>query len=70
MLKPIPTTHLKAADVDELTRTTRELMLQELVTLTESPAGQKSARAEVGEESHMATMNAAASEITSGKKDS
>lgn len=34
MLDPIPTTGLTTADVDELTRTTRELMLRELVTLT------------------------------------
>lgn len=34
VLDPIPTTGLTTADVDELTRTTRELMLRELVTLT------------------------------------
>ena len=52
VLKPIPTTHLKAADVDELTKTTRDLMLKELITLTESPLGQKAAKAEIsaGEE--------------------
>jgi lysophosphatidate acyltransferase len=31
---------LEAADVDELTRTTRELMLNELVTLTAKARGQ------------------------------
>lgn len=48
VLPPIPTTHLTAADVEELTRTTRESMLKELVTLTESPLGQKATRAYVG----------------------
>jgi hypothetical protein len=37
---------LTPADVDELTRTTREAMLKELVALTESPLGQKAAKAE------------------------
>ncbi|KAI1021506.1 hypothetical protein LB505_000244 [Fusarium chuoi] len=40
VLKPIPTKNLTAADVDELTRTTRELMLNELVTLTAKARGQ------------------------------
>ncbi|KAI1074696.1 acyltransferase-domain-containing protein [Whalleya microplaca] len=35
VLDPIPTTGLTAEDVDELTRSTRELMLKELVALTE-----------------------------------
>ncbi|KAK0629869.1 hypothetical protein B0T17DRAFT_201883 [Bombardia bombarda] len=35
VLDPIPTKGLTPADVDELTRTVRELMLKELVTLTE-----------------------------------
>ncbi|KAL2752837.1 hypothetical protein ACRALDRAFT_2113188 [Sodiomyces alcalophilus JCM 7366] len=39
VLDPIPTTGLTAADVDELTRTTRELMLKELVALTEKVQG-------------------------------
>lgn len=34
VLDPIPTTGLTSSDVDELTRTTRELMLKELVSLT------------------------------------
>lgn len=34
VLDPIPTTGLTAADVDELTRSTRELMLKELVALS------------------------------------
>ncbi|KAK8088718.1 acyltransferase [Apiospora hydei] len=34
VLDPIPTTGLTAADVDELTRSTREVMLQELVVLS------------------------------------
>ncbi|KAK0511726.1 hypothetical protein JMJ35_006299 [Cladonia borealis] len=52
VLKPIPTTHLKAADVDDLTKSTRDLMLKELITLTESPLGQKATKAEIspGEE--------------------
>ncbi|KAK3375421.1 hypothetical protein B0H63DRAFT_278834 [Podospora didyma] len=41
VLDPIPTTGLTAADVDELTRTTREVMLKELITLTEQARGQK-----------------------------
>jgi lysophosphatidate acyltransferase len=40
VLDPIPTTGLTAADVDELTRTTRELMLKELIALTERARGQ------------------------------
>jgi lysophosphatidate acyltransferase len=38
-LDPIPTKDLTSADVDELTRTTRELMLTELLTLTEKARG-------------------------------
>lgn len=47
VLKPISTQGLTAADVEELTRTTREKMLAELIALTETPLGQKAARAEV-----------------------
>lgn len=47
VLPPIPTAHLTAADVDELKRTTRELMLKELIALTESPMGQKATKAEI-----------------------
>lgn len=47
VLPPIPTAHLTAADVEELTRTTRETMLRELVKLTESPLGQKATKAYV-----------------------
>lgn len=39
MLDPIPTKGLTAADVDDLTRTTRELMLKELFTLTSEARG-------------------------------
>jgi len=39
VLDPIPTTGLTAADVDELTRTTREKMLHELVALSEKAQG-------------------------------
>jgi lysophosphatidate acyltransferase len=39
VLDPIPTTGLTAADVDELTRSTRELMLRELIALTEKARG-------------------------------
>lgn len=39
VLDPIPTTGLTTADVDELTRSTRELMLKELVTLTAQARG-------------------------------
>ncbi|KAL2181947.1 uncharacterized protein P884DRAFT_215612 [Thermothelomyces heterothallicus CBS 202.75] len=40
VLDPIPTTGLTAADVDELTRSTRNLMLNELYALTEKARGQ------------------------------
>lgn len=52
VLPPIPTAHLTAADVEELTRTTREKMLKELVALTQSPMGQKATKTyvEAGEE--------------------
>lgn len=65
VLPPIPTAHLTAADVDELTRTTREKMLDELVAITESPMGQKATKAnvEAGEENlaELATSHAMAS---------
>ncbi|KAI9815474.1 MAG: 1-acylglycerol-3-phosphate O-acyltransferase [Pycnora praestabilis] len=35
VLPPIPTAHLTSADVEDLTRDTRELMLEELAKLTE-----------------------------------
>ncbi len=47
VLPPIPTARLEAADVEDLTRTTRETMLTELVKLTESPLGQKATKANV-----------------------
>ena len=52
VLPPIPTAHLKAADVEDLTRTTREKMLKELIALTNTPMGQKATKAyvEAGEE--------------------
>ncbi len=40
MLDPIPTTGLTTADVEELTRTTRDLMFKEMVKLTEKARGQ------------------------------
>ncbi|KAI0805258.1 hypothetical protein GGR55DRAFT_286070 [Xylaria sp. FL0064] len=40
VLDPIPTTGLTAEDVDELTRSTRELMLQEIVALTQRARNQ------------------------------
>ncbi|KAJ4292185.1 1-acylglycerol-3-phosphate O-acyltransferase [Collariella sp. IMI 366227] len=39
VLDPISTTGLTAADVDELTRSTRELMLKEIIALTEKARG-------------------------------
>ncbi|KAK1992028.1 acyltransferase [Colletotrichum falcatum] len=39
VLDPIPTTGLTAADVDELTRKTRDLMLEELISLSEKAQG-------------------------------
>ncbi|KAL8792739.1 MAG: hypothetical protein Q9195_004626 [Heterodermia aff. obscurata] len=46
VLPPISTQGLTPADVDELTRTTREKMLAALIALTETPMGQKAATAE------------------------
>jgi len=43
ILDPISTKGLTAADVDELTRSTRELMLKELVSLTEQARGKTGA---------------------------
>ncbi|KAI0538510.1 hypothetical protein GGR58DRAFT_295806 [Xylaria digitata] len=40
VLDPIPTTGLTAEDVDELTRSTRELMLQEIIALTQKARNQ------------------------------
>ncbi|KAK1832286.1 hypothetical protein QBC39DRAFT_257041 [Podospora conica] len=39
VMDPIPTKGLTTADVDELTRSTRELMLKELISLTEQARG-------------------------------
>ncbi|KAK4078747.1 uncharacterized protein Triagg1_3078 [Trichoderma aggressivum f. europaeum] len=39
VLRPIPTTNLTSSDVDELTQSTRELMLKELISLTEKARG-------------------------------
>jgi lysophosphatidate acyltransferase len=39
VLDPIPTEGLTTADVDELTRSTRDLMLKELVALSEKAQG-------------------------------
>ncbi|KAI1466998.1 1-acylglycerol-3-phosphate O [Daldinia caldariorum] len=39
VLDPIPTAGLKPEDIDELTRSTRELMLKEIVALTEKAQG-------------------------------
>lgn len=40
ILDPIPTANLTSADVDELTRTTRELMMSELISVTAKTRGQ------------------------------
>lgn len=40
VLKPIQTSHLTPADVEDLTRDTRELMLRELTSLTAKQRGQ------------------------------
>lgn len=48
VLPPIPTDNLTAADVDQLTQYTRDLMLKALIKLTESPRGQQSALAKPG----------------------
>ena len=39
VLKPIQTTHLTSADVEDLTRDTRDLMLRELIDLTAKQRG-------------------------------
>ncbi|KAK4232115.1 putative 1-acyl-sn-glycerol-3-phosphate acyltransferase [Podospora fimiseda] len=41
VLEPISTKGLTSADVDELTRTTRELMLKEIIVLTEKARGKR-----------------------------
>ncbi|KAG7112049.1 putative acyltransferase like protein [Verticillium longisporum] len=41
ILDPMPTTGLTSADVDELTRSTQELFMRELVSLTERAQGRK-----------------------------
>lgn len=41
VLPPISTKSLTVADVDQLTQTTREAMLAALISLGESPLGQK-----------------------------
>ena len=41
-MDPISTKGLTSADVDELTRTTRDLMLEELIRLTEETRGKTS----------------------------
>ncbi|KAI9679646.1 MAG: 1-acylglycerol-3-phosphate O-acyltransferase [Trizodia sp. TS-e1964] len=46
VLEPIETKHLRAEDVDELTRETRELMLRELLLLTAEARATSAARAE------------------------
>ena len=43
VLPPIPTAHLSPADVEDLTRQTRDAMLDALVRLTHSPRGQRAA---------------------------
>jgi lysophosphatidate acyltransferase len=40
VLKPIETKGLKTSDVEDLARDTRELMLREIVSLTERARGQ------------------------------
>ena len=42
-MKPIPTTGLTSADVEDLTRTTRELMLAEIIELTAKARGASTA---------------------------
>lgn len=55
VLPPIPTKTLTSADVEELTRMTRDKMLAELINLTQSPLGQKAAKPLVySEEKHLA----------------
>ena len=44
VLPPIPTTNLTPTDAEDLTRYVRNLMLRELIRLSESPRGQRAAR--------------------------
>ncbi len=50
VLPPIPTKCLTSADVEELTRSTRDRMLAELISLTESPMGHKATKPLVSSE--------------------
>lgn len=48
VLPPISTKNLTTADVDDLTRSTRERMLAAIVSLSESPFNQKASHARRG----------------------
>lgn len=48
VLPPIPTKGLTPADVDDLTRSTRERMLAAIISLSESPFNQKASHARRG----------------------
>lgn len=58
VLPPIPTKSLTAADVDDLTRTTRDAMLDALVSVTESPVGQKATQPLVSSKEETRAMKA------------
>ncbi len=58
VLPPIPTKCLISADVEELTRTTRDKMLAELINLTESPLGQKAAKPLASSEEELSVRRA------------
>ncbi|KAH7329387.1 acyltransferase [Stachybotrys elegans] len=65
VLDPIPTKGLTAADVDELTRTTRELMLRELISLSEKAQGRKFAMPVAADQSSKAVSSGVDTTVSS-----
>jgi lysophosphatidate acyltransferase len=65
VLKPIETINLTPADVEDLTRDTRELMLNELVSLTAKARGQPIAMP--SQSSRNGVVKASSSETTISK---
>lgn len=64
MLDPIPTAGLTSADVDELTRTTRELMLREIVLLTEKAQHRAIAMPAITSDNGVATASGAGAKLS------
>lgn len=67
VLPPISTYHLTVNDVDDLTRRTRDAMLNALIDVTESPLGQKSTKASVTPREQVFAYNAMMQEILERK---